>query len=84
MSEERMDEPERAGKTDDNAGIETSRLKWCDLGCPHADFPKEQGLDGSGSCRTFLALWCKKLKKIVTKNSPCSVKFGSRRPKADW
>ena len=44
---------------------------WCDLNCPHAEFPKEDALDGSGSCRTFLALWCVHLREIVTKNAPC-------------
>jgi hypothetical protein len=33
-----------------------------------------------GSCRTFQSLWCKKLKKHVTKNAPCEVAFGKRRP----
>jgi hypothetical protein len=28
-----------------------------------------------------MALWCKKLEKYVTKNAPCEVIFGSRRPK---
>ncbi|MEN8149432.1 MAG: hypothetical protein ABFS86_06390 [Planctomycetota bacterium] len=51
--------------------------RWCDLSCPHAEFPKEEGLDGSGSCRTFLALWCAHLGEIVTKNAPCEAR---RRP----
>jgi hypothetical protein len=33
-----------------------------------------------GSCRTFQSLWCNKLKKHVTKNAPCEVAFGKRRP----
>jgi len=48
--------------------------KWCDLTCPHASFPEEEGLDGSGSCRTFLALKCGYLDKIVTKNAPCEAR----------
>ena len=59
-------------------------VKWCDLRCEYADFPKEDALDGSKSCRTFIALWCNKLQKIVTKNSPCEVEFGARRPKTKF
>jgi hypothetical protein len=33
-----------------------------------------------GSCRTFQSLWCIQLKKHVTKNAPCEVEFGKRRP----
>ncbi len=61
-----------------NAGITTHKIKWCDLRCEHADFAKIDALDGS--CRTFQSLWCKKLEKHVTKNSPCEALFGSRRP----
>lgn len=49
----------------------SSTPKWCDLGCPHAEWPKEGGLDGSGSCRTFVALHCKLHNRIVSKNAPC-------------
>jgi hypothetical protein len=62
----------------DNAGVTTSRIKWCDLRCSEADFAKEDGLDGS--CRTFQSLWCGKLRKHVTKNAPCEAIFGGRRP----
>jgi hypothetical protein len=48
--------------------------RWCDLRCPHAGFPKEEGLDGSGSCRTFLALHCSYLDEVVTKNAPCAAR----------
>lgn len=61
-----------------NAGITTHKIKWCDLRCEHADFAKLDALDGS--CRTFLSLWCNKLIKHVTKNSPCEDLFGKRRP----
>lgn len=61
-----------------NAGIQSHRIKWCDLRCESADFAKVDGLDGS--CRTFQSLWCRKLKVHVTKNSPCEVLFGKRRP----
>jgi len=36
--------------------------------------------DDTGTCRTLLALYCKKLKKLVPKNAPCAVKHGERRP----
>ena len=43
--------------------------KWCDLKCKHAEFAKVDALDGS--CRTWQAIWCKKLKRHVFKNSTC-------------
>ena len=61
-----------------NAGVTTSRVKFCDLQCEFADFAKTAALDGS--CRTFQSLWCKQLKKHVTKNAPCAALFGRRRP----
>lgn len=68
----------------DNAGVSTSRIKFCDLRCEYAEFPKEDAIDGSGTCRTFLALWCRKLEKYVTKNAPCEAQFGARRPKSNY
>ena len=67
-----------------NAGITNSKIKFCDLRCEHAEFPKQEAIDGSKSCRTFIGLWCKELKKYVTKNAPCEVLFGSRRPKSKF
>lgn len=46
-------------------------MKWCDLTCEHASFPRAEAVDGSGSCRTFLALHCARLDKLVHKNGPC-------------
>jgi hypothetical protein len=66
-----------------NAGVSSSRIKFCDLRCEHASFVDKEHLDGSGSCRTFAALWCKELESIVTKNAPCAVQFGQRRPKSN-
>ena len=63
-----------------NAGVTTSRIKFCDLRCEYASFPKEENVDGSKSCRTFAALWCSQLEALVTKNAPCAVIFGKRRP----
>jgi hypothetical protein len=68
---------------DDNAGVTTARIKFCDLRCEHASFPKEEALDGARSCRTFTALWCSQLQALVPKNAPCAVQFGRRRPKAN-
>ena len=61
-----------------NAGITTHKIKWCDLTCESADFSKVDAMDGS--CRTFQSLWCENLKQHVTKNAPCEVLFGKRRP----
>ena len=67
-----------------NAGVTSAKIKFCDLRCEHASFPKESGLDGSNSCRTFTALWCELLQQYVTKNAPCAAQFGKRRPKAGF
>ena len=67
-----------------NAGVTSSKIKFCDLNCEYADFPKDKDIDGSGTCRTFLALWCNKLNKYVTKNAPCEAEFGARRPKTSF
>ena len=58
----------------DDADRKPAFPRWCDLSCPHAEFPREEGLDGSGSCRTFLALYCGHLEEIVTKNAPCEAR----------
>ena len=65
-----------------NAGVTTSKIKFCDNRCPHADFARTEALDGS--CRTWQSLWCEKLEKHVTKNAPCAVTFGKRRPTTGW
>ncbi len=69
---------------DENAGVNTSKITFCDLRCEHASFPENDDIDGSGTCRTFLALWCGALNKYVTKNAPCEVLFGARRPKSTF
>ena len=55
----------------ENAGVTSSKIKFCDMRCEFAAFAKEDAIDGSKSCRTFMALWCNKLEKHVTKNAPC-------------
>ncbi len=67
-----------------NAGVTTSKIKFCDLRCEMAEFPKVDALDGSNSCRTFMAIWCRQLEKHVAKNAPCEVIFGARRPKTSF
>jgi hypothetical protein len=46
-------------------------MKWCDLSCEHASFPRTEAVDGAGSCRTFAALHCGRLNKLVHKHGPC-------------
>lgn len=49
-------------------------MKFCDLTCRYARWPKAQSLDGSASCRTFQALFCEKTQRTVHKNAPCPEK----------
>jgi hypothetical protein len=49
-------------------------VEFCDLDCKYASFPKSEAVDGSGSCRTFIALYCRKKKSLVHKNLPCGDK----------
>jgi hypothetical protein len=43
-------------------------MEFCDLECKYARFPKSDAVDGSRSCRTFIAL------QLVHKNLPCKDK----------
>jgi hypothetical protein len=52
---------------------------FCDLTCKYAEIPTKAAVDGSGSCRTFIALYCSHKKSLVHKNVPCS----KRKPKDD-
>lgn len=47
-------------------------MRWCDLTCPEASFPGQEAVDGAGSCRTFSALHCRVLGRLVAKNAPCA------------
>ena len=49
-------------------------MDFCDLNCKCASFPASETVDGSRSCRTFIALYCKKKKGLVHKNLPCGDK----------
>jgi hypothetical protein len=53
-------------------------MDFCDLDCKFASFPKWEAVDGSRSCRTFIALYCRKKKSLVHKNLPCSEKQDGR------
>ncbi len=55
-------------------------VKWCDLACEHASFPRTEAVDGSGSCRTFAALYCARLNKLVHKHGPCQCDEGADSP----
>ncbi len=71
-------------KKNKNAGVKSSNIIFCDPRCEHASFPEDDDIDGTKSCRTFSALWCDILKEYVTRNAPCPVRFGKRRPKSNW
>ncbi|MDR2018267.1 MAG: hypothetical protein LBQ00_05270 [Syntrophobacterales bacterium] len=49
-------------------------FEFCDLMCKYASIPEETALDGAGSCRTFVAMYCTLKKSLVHKNMPCSKK----------
>jgi hypothetical protein len=68
----------------ENAGVKSSRIKFCDLHCEYARFPQQNDVDGSRSCQTYLAIWCTQLNSYTTKNAPCAVLYGKRRPKSSW
>ncbi|MCX8022415.1 MAG: hypothetical protein N2745_06535 [Syntrophorhabdaceae bacterium] len=57
-----------------NSKKHVSITDFCDLLCKYARLPKDSAVDGSGSCRTFLALYCDLKKKLVHKNMPCTSK----------
>jgi hypothetical protein len=46
-------------------------MEFCDLSCQYARWPKEEASDGSRSCRTFQAIFCKQKNRLVHKNAPC-------------
>jgi hypothetical protein len=55
--------------------------EFCDLLCIYARIPTETALDGSGSCRTFVALYCELKKSLVHKNMACSKKSLAKKGK---
>jgi len=55
-----------------------NKIEFCDLECKYARFPKSDAVDGSRSCRSFIALHCSRRKKLVHKNLPCRDKVGKK------
>ncbi|MCX5811923.1 MAG: hypothetical protein NT178_05180 [Proteobacteria bacterium] len=51
-----------------------SLLNFCDIMCVYAQMPRDTAVDGAGSCRTFVALYCDIKKSLVHKNMPCMQK----------
>ncbi len=49
-------------------------MDFGDLNGKHASFPTSEAVDGSGNCRTCVALYCKKRRSLVHKNLPCGDK----------
>ncbi len=49
-------------------------MEFCDMQCKYAAWPKDDSVDGAGSCRTFQALYCNKKEQLVYKNHPCPEK----------
>lgn len=67
----------------ENAGVGRGEVKWCTMACEHAQWPKDN-VDGAKSCRTFNAIFCAALDQHVTRNTPCALEHGARRPKPNW
>jgi hypothetical protein len=55
-------------------------LQYCDMTCPEADFPQSADVDGAGSCMTFAAVWCRRLREYTTKNAQCRLKSVNTSP----
>jgi hypothetical protein len=55
-------------------------MEFCDLNCMFASWAKDNCLDGSGSCRTFQAIYCTKKDRHVHKNMPCLEKTKGNDP----
>lgn len=49
----------------------SEKMEFCDLTCIHASWADKEAMDGSGSCMTFQALYCRKKMMHVHKNMPC-------------
>ena len=54
-------------------------MDFCDLECEYASFPDSDSVDGSRSCRTFVALYCRRKKQLVHKNLPCGDKKAAQK-----
>ncbi|HEX2966478.1 MAG TPA: hypothetical protein VHO84_11875 [Syntrophorhabdaceae bacterium] len=58
--------------------MKTISGEFCDLMCAYATIPGQNAVDGAGSCRTFVALYCSRKKSLVHKNMPCGLKKGRK------
>ncbi len=67
----------------ENAGVGHADITFCTMSCEHAEWPRD-GVDGAKSCRTFNAVWCRALEQHTTRNAPCALVHGARRPKPNW
>jgi hypothetical protein len=67
----------------DNAGVQRADITFCTIACEHARWPRD-AVDGARSCRTFSAIWCTALERHTTRNAPCELEHGARRPKPNW
>jgi hypothetical protein len=54
-------------------------MDFCDLSCKYASFPTSEAVDGSRSCRTFIALYCKKEEVLSTRTFPAGIKSPFRK-----
>ena len=52
--------------------IESEELKFCSFDCEHG--AARAATSASGSCMTFNAVYCKKLRRAVSKGILCPVK----------
>ncbi|MHB8110192.1 MAG: hypothetical protein ACYDHW_09180 [Syntrophorhabdaceae bacterium] len=70
-----MSKEDRGETFTGHGGAMNNLLDFCDLSCKYAAMPKQSGIDGSGSCRTFVAIQCGLKKMLVHKNMPCKDKI---------
>ena len=59
--------------------MEPMETKFCSFDCKHAK--AETATSAAGSCMTFNAVYCKKLKRRISKGMPCPVDIGGGGPK---
>lgn len=61
------------------ARFDKDGVEFCDHDCRFSKFPKADAVDGSGSCRTFVALHCVLKNRLVHKNLRCKDKIVRKR-----
>jgi len=45
--------------------VEVSAMKWCDLSCEYASFPKAAAVDGAGACARFRYVTIPSIKPVI-------------------